>query len=386
MRAIGRLKDPERANRFSRFLHAHGIDNRIEGVTNNDWGSDDYGTLTITVWVLDEEQWERASEWLSYFKEHPDDPRFKTAAKEPEPSPPPPENREPQQETLVQKLGLVTFIILAVCGALFLIGNATRPPIKGEPPEKLPLIALYGSPVNDELMYDYPKAYRILDQLQARFGIAGLREPETLPPEGKALLDQFNQTPYWEGIYDKIVLHIRKPGAPWNFKAPMFEEIRRGQLWRLLTPCFLHFDIFHIFFNMIWLIVLGKQIEKKLGPWRYILLIIAAGIFSNTAQYLMSGPNFIGFSGVVCGMIAFIWARQRYAAWEGYELQRATIVFISAFILAVLGLQIAFFILEVLGRPLPFSGMIANTAHLTGALAGFLLGRSRYFAWRTIKK
>ena len=40
-------------------------------------------------------------------------------------------------------------------------------------------------------------------------------------------------------------------------------QILEGQIWRLITPIFLHFSFFHIFFNMWWLYDLGSQLEKK---------------------------------------------------------------------------------------------------------------------------
>jgi len=40
-------------------------------------------------------------------------------------------------------------------------------------------------------------------------------------------------------------------------------EIWSGQIWRLLTPVFLHFMVIHILFNMMWLWDLGGTAEKK---------------------------------------------------------------------------------------------------------------------------
>src|SRR5690606_36200319 len=44
-------------------------------------------------------------------------------------------------------------------------------------------------------------------------------------------------------------------------------EVREGQLWRLLTPIFLHLSIWHLLFNMYWTVVFGSLIETHRGFW-----------------------------------------------------------------------------------------------------------------------
>src|SRR5262249_3368053 len=157
-----------------------------------------------------------------------------------------------------------------------------------------------------------------------------------------------------------------------------------GEIWRLFSPALLHLNVFHLFFNMIWLVVLGKLIEEKIGSWRYLFFVLFVGVVSNTAQYLMSGPNFIGISGVIVGMLGFIWARQQRAAWEGYNVLPGVISFMFFFILAMLGIQVFAFIMQVLWNQ-SFMPAIANTAHIVGGITGYLLGCMNAFSLKTTK-
>jgi GlpG protein len=98
-------------------------------------------------------------------------------------------------------------------------------------------------------------------------------------------------------------------------------------------------------------------------------------------QYLMSGPFFIGYSGIVTALAGFTWMRERIAPWEGYPLNRATILFLVLFIGAVFVLQAASFFIQIFSNQ-DFAPNIANTAHIAGAIIGAYLGKFKFFAQR----
>jgi GlpG protein len=196
-----------------------------------------------------------------------------------------------------------------------------------------------------------------------------------LMPLEKALLyddpDLTSTRGIWQGYYAQL-FPKKEATAP---LAPLtFGKIAQGEVWRLETPAFLHGGVLHILFNMLWLWILGKQVEEKIGAIRYLLMILLLGVLSNTAQYLMSGFSFVGFSGIICGLAGYIWIRQRTAPWEGYALQRGTLGFLMVFVLGIAALQCLTFGLQyfqVANIQLP----VANTAHLVGALSGIILAR-----------
>lgn len=384
MRLIHIFNDEKHARMCAAFLSKESIENELDITTNTDWGSSDYGTVTCKLWIIDEDKMDAAREWLDLFLQNPDDPRFQIKKSIPETVLEPFTSDEAlkQMETVAQatrksirkqqSMGIVTFYLLIGCILIFLITQSTSNKPEEAPPN-LPWLPMFASPLEKALLFDYPATYELLDKIINSYGLDSILHPESLPAEGKHLLREVNRTPYWKGFYSKLVNYLGPKEIPITFDEPMFEKIRQGEIWRLFTPVLLHNDIFHILFNMIWLLVLGKQIEMRLGTMRYIGFIVVTGVFSNTAQYLMTGPDFIGFSGILCAMITYVWFRQKRAPWEGYQLLPVTMGFVTVFILAIVFVQIISFFIEISGMPNVLSTQIANTAHLAGAFIGIVL-------------
>lgn len=382
MRLIGTLEDEKKTQIFSHFLSEKKIDHQIEIEKETDWGKPSYGISYFHIWTVDEEHLPEAIQWFQHYLQHPEDPIFRIA-KAPTrlPPAPPPETQSLRSPSGWEKqpMGIITRLLLAICCILFFLSQILIPTQKI--PEKYSGIALFTSPVEKVFLYDFPTSYELISRFIHLYGYDELEDSGSLPPEGARLLQRINETPTWPGFYQLLLKEGWTGVKDGLSKYPTFEKIREGQIWRLFTPCLLHADLLHIFFNLLWLIVLGKQIEQRLSPFRYLFFIIFIGVISNTAQYLMSGPNFLGFSGILVGMLAFIWMRQRHAAWEGYQIDRLTLIFMLLFILGMAGIQFASFVLEK-SFAVAFSPNIANVAHLTGGVMGLLFGRLSYFRWR----
>jgi len=104
-------------------------------------------------------------------------------------------------------------------------------------------------------------------------------------------------------------------------------EIRHGQVWRLFTPMFLHFGLLHIFFNMLWLRDLGSMIEARKSSWMLLVLVLVIAGTSNYAQYVIRGPNFGGMSGVVYGLLGYIWMQGKFNPASKLSLEPQTVTF-----------------------------------------------------------
>ncbi len=69
--------------------------------------------------------------------------------------------------------------------------------------------------------------------------------------------------------------------------------IGKGEYWRLLTPIFLHTNIFHLLLNSLSIFIFGPFAEKALGKLKFVLCFLVCGIFrkcrhlSNHARLLL---------------------------------------------------------------------------------------------------
>ncbi|MFC1764600.1 rhomboid family intramembrane serine protease [Planctomycetota bacterium] len=138
----------------------------------------------------------------------------------------------------------------------------------------------------------------------------------------------------------------------------LFPEVRQGQVWRLVTPIFIHFNILHILFNMLWLRDLGSVIEARKGTLQFLLLVLVLAVTSNVAQYLWRGPNFGGMSGVVYGLLGYVWMQGKLNPAAQLKLHPHIVV------------------MMLIWLALGFTGQMdmANGAHLFGLLVGVAWG------------
>lgn len=89
------------------------------------------------------------------------------------------------------------------------------------------------------------------------------------------------------------------------FGARINSAIRAGDLWRFITPAFLHGSLAHIFFNMYALFSIGGLLERHYGYVRFIALYFLAAFSGNVFSFLFTGENgySIGASTAVFGLI-----------------------------------------------------------------------------------
>jgi GlpG protein len=155
-----------------------------------------------------------------------------------------------------------------------------------------------------------------------------------------------------------------------RFRDNGLADIRRGEVWRLVTPVFMHGNVLHIFFNMWWLVDLGTLIEVRRGTLRLALLILISAVISNFGQYYWmerADPGephlFEGMSGVVYALFGYIWMKGLYEPEQGMILHPNTVT-----------IMLLWLVLCMTGSV----GPIANAAHFMGLVVGVAFGVLRF--------
>jgi membrane associated rhomboid family serine protease len=145
--------------------------------------------------------------------------------------------------------------------------------------------------------------------------------------------------------------------------SPLFAtaEIRRGQLWRLVTCIFPHLDILHLVFDVYWLCVFGATVARVYGHARTALLILLFAVGSSSLDFAFDLGG-VGLSGVGYGLFGLLLVlSHRDPRFRDALDQRTVQLFVGWFILCVA---------TTVTRVFP----VANVAHGAGAILGLLMG------------
>ena len=149
-----------------------------------------------------------------------------------------------------------------------------------------------------------------------------------------------------------------------------------------LSAAFLHYDLFHVISNLVYLVLFGRYLEDRVGSIRFALLFVGSAMVGNLAQgwfnlhALHTNAGIIGASGAVSGLMGAFLVRLRYhnvrvAYWIFAPLMatnragRAEMHVVFAMALWVL--------IQVVRGLIQLEGAAANVAYLTH-IAGFAFG------------
>ena len=86
--------------------------------------------------------------------------------------------------------------------------------------------------------------------------------------------------------------------------------VSQGQVWRIFTAMFLHFNLIHIGLNMFSLYLIGVAVEVFFGKWRYLVIYLGSGIIGGIVTYFLMPPQTLaaGASGAIFGVFGALGA------------------------------------------------------------------------------
>lgn len=301
MRCLGQITERKAAEQFVAYLFVQGITTQVDPVANSmdQW----------EVWVRDEDRMAEAVGYLQEFVNNPTDPKYAAAIKQ-------------ANATIMEKVKQRTAASKNVKQIRY---RSTANSDRRVPPLTLTLI--------------------ILSCIVSIFNNFGNPGPSN--EIGQSIQRQMGFVSY--------------PDYKRSNEDPLV-NLKRGQLWRTITPIFIHLSPLHLLMNVIGMVVLGRVSERWLGTGKYAMLVLVAAILPNMLQALApsalgGNPLFGGISGVVYALFGLVWVR--------------------SVINPTLGVYIPFVYVVMILLPLAigFSGLVpgwraADLCHLGGLMIG----------------
>ena len=146
-----------------------------------------------------------------------------------------------------------------------------------------------------------------------------------------------------------------------------------------LTTNFLHGDIFHLIFNMLFLWVYGLVVEGKLGAFKMLATYFGIGIlYGAIVQTVMLGhePTYcLGASAIIFGLAAMslLWAPENRI--HALLIVWFIIIFRSFYPETKISVLVGIFLaLDIFMFFLSGGGLSSELLHLVGAAIGFIVG------------
>ncbi|MDF0590023.1 rhomboid family intramembrane serine protease [Candidatus Methanocrinis natronophilus] len=133
--------------------------------------------------------------------------------------------------------------------------------------------------------------------------------------------------------------------------------------WTIITHMFVHADMAHLFFNMLFLFFFGMELERRVGESKFLQIFIISGIVAAIGQMaVLPAESLVGASGALFGVM-------------GCLAVIAPEISVLLFFFIPLSIRAAIVLLAVID--FAFMGSetnIAHMAHITGLLVGLAYG------------
>jgi membrane associated rhomboid family serine protease len=163
------------------------------------------------------------------------------------------------------------------------------------------------------------------------------------------------------GIMLQGGVHSWEVAAHWGYLSPV--KLLGGAYWGYITSVFVHQEPLHLVMNLYWMWILGRALERSVGPLRWLLFFVMAAWVSSGIQFLTGDPG-IGMSGVGYALFGFGWrARERMSEFAKIITQKTVQLFLVWLVLCIV---------------MTYTGIYAvgNGAHIGGMLFGMAVAEA----------
>ena len=128
--------------------------------------------------------------------------------------------------------------------------------------------------------------------------------------------------------------------------------------WTFVSPVFVHGGLLHLIFNVLWIRDLGSVMERVHSSWRMLGATLLFGVAGVITELYWSQAPAVGLSGVVYGLLGYLYFRGKYDPGFPSRLSHQTMLWMMAW----------FVLCFVPGF------RVANGAHTAGLVLGSLWG------------
>ncbi len=361
MRKLTSLTDSDAARKLASYLAVKGIQTSAED-EDGEW----------VIWYHDDEDREEATAIVAEYQQNPNDPRYEAAERKVrsvflEANRLQKEMTRDQQRLQKRSSGSwwhcypATYITIGICIVIAVVctewKNLQTGPFgtprfcnRADSELRAKLVAY-----NDEAKEVYDKRFHNV-ATKMYLDYRSQAKKEDGPPFADAQTFVNNWTP------------AQRRTAHWKCIPAAFSALlHSGEIWRLVTPALLHLSFIHIAFNLFAFHNLGRAVEYIRGTGRFVTLCLLVAVGSAVVQIFWSGWNFGGISGVIFGLVGYIWIKGKTSPQHGLGMTQRGI-----------GMAFLWLFLCMAGA---LGDNIANGAHVGGLIVGMILGYRESF-WK----
>ena len=138
------------------------------------------------------------------------------------------------------------------------------------------------------------------------------------------------------------------------------DSAQYADVWRFFSHAVVHLSFTHILFNLTYWLIFATMIEKNNGSAKVLMLFVSIALISGIVQNFFSGPAFFGLSGVVYGVLGYVYVMSRFDRRQRYRLPGGFIYML------LVGIAVGF-----IGPLVDLH--FGNAAHISGLAVGILI-------------